>query len=156
MRPHSVKRANEEGYEIDDDRARLDLDAVHGYLKTSYWSPGIPRETVVRAVASSWCFGLYGPDGPQIGFARLVTDYATFAYLADVYIDEALRGRGLSKWLMATIFSLPELAGLRRILLATRDAHGLYGKYGFGPLGRPESFMEINRPTIYSESEPRS
>ncbi|MEQ1930808.1 MAG: GNAT family N-acetyltransferase [Parvularculaceae bacterium] len=162
MKPPHTHRQNPEGFEIDDDARRIDLAVVHGFLANSYWAGGIPREIVERAVVSSWCFGVYAPqdavealvNGEQVGFARLVTDYATFAYLADVFVLESYRGRGLSKWLMDEIFALPVMAGLRRIMLATRTAHGLYEKSGFKPLAHPEWFMEVNRPEIYQEKPP--
>jgi GNAT superfamily N-acetyltransferase len=137
------------GYEISTDKTRLDPAAIHAYLSRSYWSPGIPREVVDRAIANSLCFGLYDAHKTQIGFARVVTDTATFAYLADVYVLENHQGKGLGKWLIKTIVSHPSLTSLRRFLLATRDAHTLYEKYGFQPLSRPERFMEIFRPDIY-------
>ena len=137
-----------DGYFISTDPARLDVEAVHAYLTRSYWAGGIPRETVVRALRGSLCFGLFhGTE--QVGFARVVTDRATFAYLCDVYVLEGHRGRGLGKWLMGAVMAHPELAGLRRFLLATRDAHGLYAQRGFTPLARPETFMEIVRPDVY-------
>ena len=135
-------------YDISADPARLDLDAVHAFLSRSYWSPGVPREIVARAVANSLCFGIYC-DGAQVGFARMVTDRATFAYLADVYVLEAHRGQGLSHRLVEHILAHPDLQGLRRMLLATRDAHGLYAGHGFRPLAAPERFMEIHRPDAY-------
>lgn len=131
--------------ELSDDPARIDLDAVHAFLSRSYWSPGIAREKVARAMAHSLCFGVYD-DGAQVGFARVITDRTSFAYLADVYILESHRGRGLAGRLMAAITGHPELQGLRRWLLATRDAHGLYARYGFGPPAAPDRLME-RRPT---------
>lgn len=159
MKPPRTYRRNAEGFEIDDDEARLDLAVIHGFLANSYWAAEIPRATVERAVKASWCFGLYAPESApvgreQVGFARLVTDYATFAYLADVFILEFFRGKGLSKWLMREIFDLPVTTRLRRIMLATRTAHGLYEKSGFKPLGHPEWFMELNRPAIYQKATP--
>jgi GNAT superfamily N-acetyltransferase len=133
------------------DRARLDLDVVHGFLTASYWSPGIPRETVARAIAASLCFSLYRDDA-QIGFARFVTDGATFAYLADVFVLPEHRGQGLASWMIGAALTHPALTGLRRILLATRDAHPVYAPHGFKPLERPERFMEIARPDIYRTS----
>jgi len=149
MHPTPMSIANEDGYEISDDRARLDLAVVHEFLTGSYWSPGIPRETVERAVAMSWCFGLYAPHGALIGFGRLVTDYATYAYLCDVFVLDAYRGKGLGRWLMQTVFAHEATRGMRRITLATRDAHELYAQVGFAALSRPEIFMEIVRPDIY-------
>lgn len=140
-----------DGFLISNERSRLDLDVIHGYLSTeSYWSAGIPREVVEKAVQNSLPFGVYDTrTHQQIGFARLVTDYATFAYLADVFILAEYRGQGLSKWLMACIRSHPDVQGLRRMLLATRDAHGLYQQYGFKPLAIPDRWMEIHDPEVY-------
>ncbi len=139
-----------EGYEISSDNARLDIDAIHAYLARSYWSPGIPRDTVARAAANSLCFGAYErAGGRQVGFTRVITDYATFAYLCDVYILEDHRGRGLSKAMMRAATGHPALAGARRVMLATRDAHGLYRQFGFGDVVRNTNLMEIVRPDIY-------
>lgn len=133
---------------ITTDARRFDIDAIHAYLARSYWAEAIPRETVVRAIAGSLCFGLF--DGArQIGFARTVTDRATFAYLADVYVLEEYRGRGLGKWLTQTVLAHPELQGLRRWMLVTRDAHGLYASFGFTPPANPGGYMEIARPGLY-------
>jgi GNAT superfamily N-acetyltransferase len=127
---------------VSTDPARLDLSVIHGFLSKSYWAEGIAVERVARSIAGSLPFGVY--DGnTQVGLARVITDRATFAYLADVFIVESYRGRGLSKWLLECILTHPELQGLRRFLLATRDAHGLYRKAGFTPLGDPERFMVI-------------
>ena len=137
-----------DNFTITDDKSRLDLDVIHGYLTKSYWSPGIPRETVARGIEHAICFGVYDGDA-QIGFARVITDQATFGYLADVFILESYRGRGLSKRLMASIMAHPELQGLRRFMLATRDAHGLYRQFGFAEPANPSVLMEIVRPDIY-------
>lgn len=137
-----------EDYCISTDPAKLDLEVIHGYLKRSYWSPGIPFEIVKRAIAHSLCFGLYHRDR-QIGFARVITDQTTFAYLADVFVLEGFQGKGLGKWLVECILAHPELQNLRRWMLATRDAHGLYAQYGFTALKQPEIVMEISRPDIY-------
>jgi GNAT superfamily N-acetyltransferase len=139
-------------YELSTDPARLDLQAVHAYLTRSYWSPGIPRDVVDRAAANSLCFGLYHAGEGQVGFARVVTDRATFAYLCDVYVLEGHRGHGLSKWLMTAIVEHPELQGLRRFMLGTKDAHGLYAQYGFTPLDNPARMMEILRPQVYRQA----
>ena len=139
---------NLSAYEVHTDPDRLELDVIHGFLVRSYWSPGVPREVVARAITHSLCFGLYH-HGAQIGFARVVTDRATFAYLADVFVLEEHRGRGLSKQLMAVIVAHPDLQRLRRFLLATRDAHGLYRQFGFAALSYPSRLMEILRPNIY-------
>ena len=128
-------------YDISTDPRRLQLAAIHAYLTRSYWSPGIPEDIVARAIANSLCFGIYHGEA-QVGFARVVTDKASFAYLADVYVLEAHRGQGLSKRLVAQILDHPELQGLRRFLLATADAHGLYAQYGFQPLAKPDRMME--------------
>ena len=124
------------------DKSRLQLPAIHAYLTRSYWSPGIPPDVVARAIANSMCFGIYLGDA-QVGFARVVTDKASFAYLADVYVLEEHRGQGLSKRLVETIQAHPELQGLRRFLLATQDAHGLYAQFGFASPARPENLMEM-------------
>ncbi|HYE03575.1 MAG TPA: GNAT family N-acetyltransferase, partial [Phycisphaerales bacterium] len=126
----------------------LDLEAVHAYLSRSYWAAGVPIEVVRRAAAHSLCFGVYHADG-QVGFARVITDRATFAYLSDVFVLEAYRGRGLSKWLVETILAHPDLRGLRRFCLLTRDAHGLYARYGFRPLADPRRYMERWDPDVY-------
>lgn len=132
-------------YFASDDASLVDFDVVHGFLTTSYWSPGIPRELVERAAQHSMCFGVYmgSHDGEheQVGFARVVSDRATYAYIADVFVLEAHRGRGLSKLLMRCIMSHPELQGLRRWMLMTRDAHGLYTQFGVGPLADPTRAM---------------
>jgi N-acetylglutamate synthase-like GNAT family acetyltransferase len=140
---------------ITTDPARVDLDVVHGYLARSYWAAGIGREVVERSVRHSLPFSLFlvGESGDgagrQVGFARVVSDRATFAYLADVFVLEPWRGRGLSKWLVRVILAHPELQGLRRWLLATRDAHGLYLAAGFAPLADPAKYLEIHRPDAY-------
>jgi pyridoxal 5'-phosphate synthase glutaminase subunit Pdx2 len=136
------------GYEISTDPARLDLDVIHGYLARSYWAEGIPRETVARSLRGSLCFGLYHA-GAQAGFARVITDRATFAYVADVFVLEPHRGRGLGKRLIAAIQSHPELQGLRRWLLGTRDAHGLYRQFGFEAAADPSLWMEIHDKDVY-------
>jgi len=145
MGPLDLQR---DGYCITTDPDRLDVDAIHSYLTRSYWAAGIPRETVARATRGSLCFGLF-QGTEQVGFARVITDRATFAYLCDVYVLEQHRGRGLGKWLIGAVVAHPELLGLRRFVLATRDAHGLYAQHGFVPLARPEIFMEIVRPDVY-------
>jgi GNAT superfamily N-acetyltransferase len=137
-------------FEISDVPERLDIGVIHGFLATSYWATGIPRATVERALANSLNFGLY-KSGAQIGLARFVTDRATFAYLADVFVLPPHRGQGLATWLVGTALTHPALAGLRRVLLATRDAHALYARFGFAPLARPERLMEINQPDVYQQ-----
>ena len=130
---------------ISTDPARLDVSAVHAYLSRSYWAEGIPREIVARALAGSLCFGLYLGDR-QIGLARIITDRATYAYLCDVYVVDEFRGQGLGRWLMECVMRHPDLRGLRRFSLVTRDAHRLYAPLGFAPLKQPERHMEIARP----------
>jgi ribosomal protein S18 acetylase RimI-like enzyme len=137
-------------YEISSEPSRLDIDSIHAYLTRSYWSPGIPREIVERAARNSLCIGVYErSSGRQIGFARVVTDYATFAYLCDVYVLEEHRGNGLAKAMMLAVMEHPALSGARRVMLATRDAHGLYRQYGFQDVLRNTNLMEIVRPDIY-------
>ncbi len=138
----------EGAYLISDAEHLLCLDVIHKFLVQSYWSAGIPKELLARAIANSLSFGVY--EGKrQVGFARVISDYATFAYIADVFVLEEHRGKGFSKRLMEMIMSHPRLQGLRRWHLATRDAHGLYQKYGFTALSDPARHMEISRPDIY-------
>ena len=138
---------------ISTDRGLLDLDAICGFLSRSYWAHARPRERVEASLRHSLVFGVF--DGKrQVGMARIVTDYTTFAWLCDVFVDERYRGKGIGKWLMATILDHPRLAGLRRILLATRDAHGLYRQFGFVDLNAPERWME--RLVPYPESRART
>jgi ribosomal protein S18 acetylase RimI-like enzyme len=135
-------------FTITTDPAAADVDAVHAFLSRSYWAEGIPRETVARAIANSIPFSLFrGTD--QVGLARVITDRATFAYLSDVYIVESCRGQGLSHWLMDTIMAHPDLQGLRRFSLTTRDADGLYRRYGFTDIATPPTHLEINRRGLY-------
>jgi GNAT superfamily N-acetyltransferase len=150
---HPVIEVHRDDYTISTDPARLDLVAVHASLKESYWSPGVPPEVVAHAIRGSLCFGLYH-RGRQVGFARVITDAATFAYLCDVYVLDEYRGQGLGKWLMEVVTAHPALQELRRFLLVTRDAHGLYERFGFRPLARPEGYMEIHRPDVYSAGRP--
>lgn len=133
------------GYELVDDQARIDPVAAHAYLARSYWSPGVPFETVARAIANSLCVAVFH-RGEQVAMARLVTDYATMAYLADVYVLEDHRGKGLSKAMLAHLHARPELQGLRRWLLFTRDAHGLYEQYGWYRTQHPERLMLNEQP----------
>jgi GNAT superfamily N-acetyltransferase len=134
--------------EISTDPTRIDVDAVHAYLTRAYWCEGISKDLLAKAIAGSLCFGLF--DGArQIGFARVVTDKATFAYLCDVYVLEEYAGWGLGKSLMREVQSHPDLQGLRRFVLVTRDAHGLYKQFDFEPLKNPTSYMEILHPNIY-------
>lgn len=135
---------------ISTDKSLLDIPLIHHFLtEESYWAKGIPLETVQRSIENSLCFGVF-IDQKQVGFARVITDNATFAYLADVFILHEFRGKGLSKKLMAYIRSHPQVQGLRRWLLATADAHGLYEQFGFQNLAQPDRFMEIRNLSVYS------
>jgi GNAT superfamily N-acetyltransferase len=136
-------------YLISTDPARLDLAVIHDFLTNCYWAKGIPLATVRKSIENSLCFGVYD-ENRQVGLARVATDYATFAYLADVFILESYRGQGLSKWLMECVVGHPDLQGLRRWLLMTRDAHGLYQKVGFRSLPSPEWVMEILDRDVYT------
>lgn len=138
-------------YELSDDPARLDVDAIHAFLTGAYWSTGIPRETVARALANSLAFAVYH-RGTTVGCARFVTDRATFAYLADVFVVPEHRGQGVATWMVGTALRHPDLAGLRRVLLATRDKHKLYAKFGFAPLAWPDRLMEIFYPDVYQRA----
>lgn len=134
---------------ISSDRFHVDIDVVHDFLsRHAYWCPGIPRAVVERAVDNSLCFSAWRDDA-QVGFARVVTDKATFAYLADVFVLPAVRGQGISRAIMDAVMAHPDLQGLRRFLLATSDAHGLYARYGFTAIARAERFMERYRPDAY-------
>lgn len=138
-------------YVVSDDRWRVDREVVHRFLADCYWASGIPREVVERSIRHSLCFGVYHA-GAQVGFGRVITDRATFAYLADVFVLEAHRGRGLSKFMMECVVGHPELQGLRRFLLGTADAHGLYARFGFAAPRRPEIWMEKHDADAYARS----
>ena len=140
---------------VSTDRSRLDITLIHQFLTHSYWAQGVSREVVERSIENSLCFGIFH-DSAQVGFARVITDRATFAYLADVFVLESHRGLGLGKFLMECISNHPQLQKLRRWMLATQDAHGLYAKFGFAPLARPERFMERHDPDIYKRCGPGS
>ncbi len=140
------------GYEISTDQDRLDVEVVFRFLsEESYWSPGIPRDVVERSINNSLCFGVYHGEA-QVGFARIVTDKATFALVADVFIVEAHRGKGLSKWLLHEVMEHPDLQGLRRLLLLTSDAHSLYAQFGFTEIGNSWRFMEVLHPDVYGRT----
>ncbi len=144
---------SENGFIFSDKKELLDIDAIHHYLSTeSYWAKNIPFETVKRSIENSLCFGIY-KNQEQVGFARWVTDKATFAWLCDVYVKESYRGQGLSKKLMSFMIFHPDLQGLRRYQLATLDAHGLYEQFGFAAIENPERQMGIVIPNIYSETK---
>jgi GNAT superfamily N-acetyltransferase len=134
---------------ISTSRERLSLDVVHSFLTNCYWAKGIPREIVARSIEHSLCFGIYEGSGAQVGFARVVSDFATVAYLGDVFVLESHRGRGLSKWLMQCVMQHPALKHLRRWILLTRDAHGLYSQFDFTLVSAPERYMELHQPEIY-------
>jgi len=136
----------EKGFKISTDQSLLDFEMIYKYLSEgSYWARDVPAETVRKALANSFCFGIYKQNA-QVGLARVITDKATFAYICDVFVLPGFRGLGLSKWLLQTIAEHPELQGLRRWALATADAHGLYSQFGFTPLTRPERWMEKLKP----------
>ncbi|MBI3785006.1 MAG: GNAT family N-acetyltransferase [Deltaproteobacteria bacterium] len=137
-----------DGYEIDTDRTRLDIDRIWRFLHDAYWSPAIPKSIVETSIRHSECFGVYR-GAEQVGFARVVTDYSTFGYIADVFVLPEHRGRGLSKALMERILSHPGLQGFRRWQLGTLDAHGLYARFGFASPTHPERHMEMADPEIY-------
>jgi GNAT superfamily N-acetyltransferase len=145
-------------YRITTNKDEMNRDDIHDYLSRSYWAKGIPKSVVNNAIENSLCFAVLAIEegqnvvSKQVGFARMITDYATVAYLADVYILEDHRGKGLSKQLMAEILKHPKLQGLRRMLLATSDAHGLYQQFGFKALSSPEIFMELWTPDVYQAS----
>ncbi|MCL1065572.1 GNAT family N-acetyltransferase [Shewanella olleyana] len=137
------------GYYISTDNAQIDIDIVHTFISSSYWAKDIPMKTLQKAIKHSFCFSVFTDSNVQVGFARLITDQATFAYLADVFILDDHRGKGLSKWLIDVIVNHDNVVGLRRMMLATRDAHGLYAQNGFLPIENPEILMQIWRPNIY-------
>lgn len=145
--PHEVRHAD---YLLSDDPARLDLDAIHRYIsQESYWAIGIPRDYVETSLKNSLSIGAYTADGAQIGLARVVTDYATFGWICDVYVLDAHRGHGLGKALVSFIVDHPRLQTLRRLALATQDAHGLYAQFGFKPLAAPDRQMERRNAIVY-------
>jgi ribosomal protein S18 acetylase RimI-like enzyme len=142
-----------DGFEVSDDPARLDLPAIHRFISgESYWAEGISEALLARAIANSLCLGLYR-GSLQAGFARVVTDRATYGYLCDVYVERAHRGCGLGKWLVACVLEHPDLQGLRRIALMTRDAHDLYRPFGFRTLPEATRYLEIHRPDVYKAKE---
>lgn len=138
-----------EGYRLTTDLSDMDFSVIHGFIKDSYWAKGIPESVLRKALLNSLCFGVLTEAGEQVGFARMITDKATFAYLADVFVLESHRGKGVSKWLMQAINDHPQLQGLRRTMLATQDAHGLYEQFGFAPVDQPDRLMQKFYPDIY-------
>ena len=147
LREPSQLEVQRDEFTISTDKRRLDFAVIHEFLDKSYWAAGRPIEIIMRSVENSLPFGLYKGD-MQIGFARVITDYATFAWIADVFVLEDFRGQGLSKWLMEVVLTHPDLQGLRRWVLATKDAHGLYRQFGFRELKRPERWMERPDPNM--------
>ena len=143
-----------DGFLISTDKSKIDIVAVHGFLTQSYWAEGIPVDVLRRGIENSLCFAIYHEE-LLIGFARVITDFATFAYLADVFILPAERGKGLSKWLLTVILDHPQLQGLRRFTLATKDAHGLYARFGFTPFDKPERWMQKHNPDVYKSGRDR-
>lgn len=144
-----IQETQQNDYLISTNKSKLDIAFIHHFLSVeSYWAKNIPIDVVKKSIEGSLCFGLY-LSGKQIGFARVITDGATFGYLADVFVDSTHRGKGLSKWLMQIIMQHPDLQGLRRIALATKDAHGLYEQVGFKPLNDAGSFMQVKRENPY-------
>lgn len=137
------------GYKISSDTSDMDISVIHGYIARSYWAENIPLNTMEMAINNSLCFGVFTDSGNQVAFARMITDTATFAYLADVFVLEEHRGKGISKWIMKNIIEHPKLQGIRRMALATSDAHGLYEQFGFKALSSPKSFMELHHPEVY-------
>jgi len=146
---YPLKEKHIDGYLFSTDPAKLDVETIYQFIsERSYWAKGIPMDVLKRSIENSLCFGIY-KDDRQVGFARLITDLATFAYLGDVFIDEAHRGKGLSKRLMEFMQAMDELKSLRRMILVTRDAHALYSQFGFKPLATPDKYMELHRPDVY-------
>lgn len=149
QQPADEKREySKDGFTASTDRTKLDLDVIHEFLAGSYWARNIPRETVWKSIENSLCFGLFEAER-QIGFARAVTDRATFAYVGDVFVLEGYRGRGLGKWLISCLLSHPDLQGLRQMLLFTRDAHGFYEQLGFERITNTDRLMAISRRDFY-------
>ena len=151
INPQPVLEHRQGEFLLSTDPARLDVDVIYEFLSHSYWAEGISREIVARSIQNSLCFGVYS-EGKQVAFSRVVSDFATFAYLGDVFVIEPYRGRGLSKWMMECITKHPQLRGLRRWVLLTRDAHSLYSKFGFTPVAKPDRYMELHNPEVYSHS----
>lgn len=143
--------AYKDQFSISTDKSKLDIDSIHDFLSTkAYWCLNIPKEKVQTAIENSLCFGIYEAE-KQVGFARIITDFSTIAYLGDVYILEEYRGKGLSKWLMETIMNYEDLQGLRRWILLTGDAHELYRQYGWTNIADPTKWMELHDKNVYSK-----
>src|SRR5258708_2010921 len=150
--PNMIVESRRGEFLISTDRARLDLDMIHSFLTNCYWAKGVPRDVVEGSIEHAMCFGVYDSSGAQVGFARVISDFATIAYVGDVFVLDTYRGRGLGKWLMECIKQHPALQGLRRWILTTRDAHGLYSQVGFTPVKFPERYMELHWPNVYETS----
>ena len=148
--PYLTERRGE--YCLSTDPGLLDLDLIHGFLIESYWAKGIPRETVMRSIENSLCFAIY-KGGTQVAFGRVISDFATYAYIGDIFVLEEFRGQGLSKWMMEAMTAHPKLQGLRRWTLLTRDAHGLYEEFGFTSVGKPDRYMELHNPRVYQGTQ---
>jgi GNAT superfamily N-acetyltransferase len=148
MKPETHSQNN---YLISTEKDKLNTDFIHSYLSRSYWAEDIPKEILIKGISHSLCFGVYHND-LQIGFARVISDHSTFAYLADVFIIEEERGKGLSKWLMECILKHEQLQGLRNFCLLTKDAHTLYERFGFKNLEKPENFMAIKKDNFYKKN----
>lgn len=138
-----------ERFRVSNQLEQMNIDLIHQVISRSYWAKGIPKATLEKALAHSLCFGVFDENDTQVAFARMITDRATFAYLGDVFVVEEHQGEGIARVLMDSIVAHPDLQGLRRIMLATRDAHGLYEKYGFTPIANPESLLQVWHPDIY-------
>jgi GNAT superfamily N-acetyltransferase len=152
---HDVPRDYRRGdFVVSTDRERLDFDLIHGFLSRSYWAEGMPKVVLQRAIENSLCFGMFD-RAQQVGFARAITDLATYAYLSDVFVVEGYRGRGLGRWMIECILTHPDLQGVRRIALFTRDAQGLYSQLGFGASTSKSEYMEIRNPGVYGSAARR-
>jgi GNAT superfamily N-acetyltransferase len=151
--PNTIVEFRRGEFLISTDPSRLNLDVIHGFLTNCYWAKGVPREVVERSIEHALCFGVYDGSGAQVGFARVISDFATIAYIGDVFVLDTYRGRGLGRWLMECIRQHPALQGLRRWILTTRDAHGLYSQAGFTPVKFPERYMELHDPQVYEIKE---
>lgn len=146
-----IQEWHRDSYTISTDPERLEVNTIHEYLSTAYWATGIPMETVRRSIENSLPFGIYH-EGRMVGFGRVITDYATFGYIGDVFVLDPHRGRGLSKWLVELMLAHPELQGFRRWILLTRDAQGLYKRFGFVTPPNPERYMELWAPDVYQRT----
>jgi len=147
--PNAIVEHRRAEFLITTDPARLDLDVIHNFLTNCYWAKGVPEDVVARSIEHALCFGVYDGSGAQVGFARVISDFATIAYLGDVFVLKSHRGRGLSKWMMECITQHPALQGLRRWILLTSDAHRLYAQFGFTALKSADRYMELHRPDVY-------